>query len=238
MTVTNLQVVAALPPALRGVVAEAADIWTQGGWGMYALAINGAILFAVGVKILARLLSCGAGASADRAWAAWREDPNRPRGPLGRILAGAMAGRNDVEIAHYFEALRNDEMAPFERDQRVLKIAVTSAPLLGLLGTVTGMLTTFNALAKGGGGDKTMGMIAGGISEALITTEVGLVMALAGLMFQQVLLRKQDKFGKVIAHLETLCLQQMHRGGLPAGAASLVERAADMPPPAAAEGTA
>jgi biopolymer transport protein ExbB len=240
MTVTNLQGFASLPSALQGVVAEAADIWTQGGWGMYALALNGAILFAVGTMILLRLLACGAGASADRAWAAWRRDPNRVRGPLGRIVAEAMQGRNDREIAHYFDALRNDEMAPFERDQRVLKIAVTSAPLLGLLGTVTGMLTTFNALARGGGGDKTMGMIASGISEALITTEVGLVMALAGLMFQQILLRKQDKYAKVIAHLETLCLQQTHRGGLPAGGAAFVERMAEGPPPAAAaaEGTA
>ncbi len=240
MTVTNLQMVASLPPALQKVVAEAATIWVQGGWGMYALAVDGVILYAVATAILLRLMACGSGASADRAWAAWRRDPNRPRGPLGQIAADAMTCDSDSEIAHYFEALRNDEMAPFERDQRVLKTAVTAAPLLGLLGTVTGMLTTFNALAMGGGGDKTMDMIASGISEALITTEVGLVMALTGLMFQQILLRKQEGYGKALAHLETLCLQQMHRGGLPAGGAAFIERMAGGPPPAAAavEGTA
>ncbi|MDQ7087725.1 MAG: MotA/TolQ/ExbB proton channel family protein [Acidobacteriota bacterium] len=72
-------------------------------------------------------------------------------------------------------------LAPFERDLRFMKRCVSSAPLLGLLGTVTGMLTTFAALASGSGGEKTMSMIAGGISEALITTETGLVIALPGL---------------------------------------------------------
>ncbi len=218
-----------IPAALQKTIAEAGVIWTQGGWGMYALAVDGAILYAVAVAILLRLTARGSGASADRAWAAWRRDPNRVRGPLGRIVAEAMTCASDREVAHFFEALRNDEMAPFERDQRVLKTAVTAAPLLGLLGTVTGMLTTFNALAMGGGGDKTMDMIASGISEALITTEVGLVMALTGLMFQQVLLRKQDGYGKALSHIETLCLQQMHRGGLPAVASAFVDRAAAPP---------
>jgi biopolymer transport protein ExbB/TolQ len=45
--------------------------------------------------------------------------------------------------------LRATEVAPFERDLRVMKICVGAAPLLGLFGTVTGMLATFGALASG-----------------------------------------------------------------------------------------
>lgn len=54
------------------------------------------------------------------------------------------------------------------------------------------MLATFGALASGSGGDKTMGMIADGISEALITTETGLIIALSGLFFQYQLTRGHE----------------------------------------------
>jgi len=87
-----------------------------------------------------------------------------------------------------------------------MKVCVTSAPLLGLLGTVTGMLTTFQGLSKGGG-DQTMAVISKGISEALITTETGLVVALTGLMIQFFLTRQQQRYEKVVAHIETLCMR-------------------------------
>jgi biopolymer transport protein ExbB len=93
----------------------------------------------------------------------------------------------------------------------VMKVAVGAAPLFGLLGTVTGMLTTFGALASGSGGDQTMGMIAAGISEALITTETGLVIALPGVFFQYMLSRRLQAYKAFLAHLETVCTQTVHR---------------------------
>ena len=92
-----------------------------------------------------------------------------------------------------------------------MKVCVTAAPLLGLLGTVMGMLTTFGALASGSGGEKTMAMVAGGISEALITTETGLVIALPGLFMQYQLARKYERYKAFLAHLETVCTQGVHR---------------------------
>ena len=83
--------------------------------------------------------------------------------------------------------------------------------LVGLLGTVMGMLTTFDALATGSGGDKTMGMIAGGISEALITTETGLVVALPGLFFQYWLMRQFERYRAFLAHLESVLTQHGYR---------------------------
>ena len=92
-----------------------------------------------------------------------------------------------------------------------MKICVNSAPLVGLLGTVTGMLATFAALSSGSGGDKTMGLIAEGISEALITTETGLVIGLAGLFFQYHLARKYERYEAFLAHLETVCTQKHYK---------------------------
>ena len=96
--------------------------------------------------------------------------------------------------------------------------AVSTAPLLGLLGTVTGMLATFYALAEGSGGQQTMDMIAAGISEALITTETGLIIALPGLFFQFRLSREKDMYATYLARLETACMQHFlkhHKGAEP-----------------------
>jgi biopolymer transport protein ExbB len=111
----------------------------------------------------------------------------------------------------FFEELRTTEIAPFDRDLRVMKICVTAAPLLGLLGTVTGMLATFGALATGSGGEKTMGLVAEGISEALITTETGLIVALPGLFFQYLLSRRLERYKVFLAHLETICTQKLYK---------------------------
>jgi biopolymer transport protein ExbB len=62
----------------------------------------------------------------------------------------------------------------------VLDGLVAAAPLLGLLGTVMGMIATFSTLS--GRGTASMELLSGGISEALITTQVGLVVALPGLL--------------------------------------------------------
>ena len=69
-----------------------------------------------------------------------------------------------------------------------LALSAAAAPLLGLLGTVTGMINTFNAITVLGAGDpKTL---AGGISEALITTEFGLIVAIPSLLLHAILSRK------------------------------------------------
>ena len=105
-------------------------------------------------------------------------------------------------------------MVSVERDLRVMKICVSAAPLVGLLGTVTGMLSTFSALASGSGGEKTLGLVAGGISEALITTETGLVIALPGVFFHFHLVRRSERYRAFLAHLESVCAQRLHRASI------------------------
>ena len=62
------------------------------------------------------------------------------------------------------------------------------APLLGLLGTVTGMISTFDVMAVSGTGNAKA--MAGGISEALITTQTGLLVAIPGLCMKDFLARR------------------------------------------------
>jgi biopolymer transport protein ExbB len=97
-----------------------------------------------------------------------------------------------------------------KRHALLVTTVVTIAPLLGLLGTVTGMIETFNSL-----GDMTLfsqtGGIAGGIATALFTTQMGLVVAVPGLIIKSLLDRRQRQIRHDLAQIkDILC-------SLPAG---------------------
>jgi biopolymer transport protein ExbB len=196
---------------LRTLWEQAHTIWLNGGWCMPALAATALLMFGLGMHLHLKLRATGFQAVAEKKWRRWINRPNERRGPIGEILDFVTGARSLKQSALFFEELRTAEVAPFAQDLRVMKICVGAAPLLGLLGTVTGMLATFEALSTGGGGQKTMDMIAAGISEALITTETGLVIALPGLFFQHHLARKYDRYKAFLAHMETACAQDLYR---------------------------
>ncbi|MBN1586362.1 MAG: MotA/TolQ/ExbB proton channel family protein [Candidatus Omnitrophica bacterium] len=178
---------------------------------MVALAVNAFVLFGLGMHVFLKLNEKGFRTVPERVWRHWINHPEARRGPIGELLDFASGGNSLKETAIYFEELRTTEIVPFERDLRVMHICVTAAPLLGLLGTVTGMLATFGALATGSGGDKTMALVAGGISEALVTTETGLIIALPGLFFQYQLARQHERYKSFLTHLETICTQKLYK---------------------------
>lgn len=97
--------------------------------------------------------------------------------PLGRILATATDEITDQETLELKidEAILK-EVPQLEKAQSMIKLFAAIAPLLGLLGTVTGMIATFQAITNFGTGDPKL--MAGGISQALITTVLGLVAAI------------------------------------------------------------
>ena len=190
---------------------QTVEIWLSGGWAMVALTLNALILFGLGFHIHLKLNEKGFRFVPEKTWRRWITHPEERKGPIGNLLNFVTGGDSIKQTAIFFEELRSTEIVPFERDLRVMKVCVSSAPLLGLLGTVTGMLATFGALASGSGGDKTMGMIADGISEALVTTETGLIIALPGLFFQYQLTRGHERYKAFLAHLETVCTQIQHK---------------------------
>ncbi len=103
--------------------------------------------------------------------------PNKGN-PLGRILAIATdnpdADREQLELMLDEAVLR--ESSNLEKWIWLVRIVSVVAPLMGLLGTVTGMIKTFQSITLFGAGDPRM--MAGGISEALVTTMLGLVVAI------------------------------------------------------------
>lgn len=190
---------------------QALEIWASGGWGMIALSIDAFIIFFMGFGVFYKIRQKGYLYVPEKKWKKWVKEPAQGKGPIGKLIKFVMAARTLEEIGIFFEELNQTEIAPFERDLKVMHTCVNVAPLLGLLGTVTGMLATFAALATGSGGDKTMGMVASGISEALITTETGLLVALPGIIFQYKLSRENEKYKAFLAHLQTVCTQRLYK---------------------------
>lgn len=188
---------------------QAQEIWLSGGWAMIAIAVIALAMFSIGMKVWFELAGKGHARLSESTWRHWLAHPVERKGPVGRILDTIAGARSLDAMAVRFEHVQASETASIERELKLMRICVGAAPLVGLLGTVTGMLTTFDALSTGSGGDQTMGMIAGGISEALITTETGLVIALPGLFFQYQLQRKFERYKAFLAHLETVCTQKL-----------------------------
>lgn len=186
---------------------ESIGIVEAGGWAMWALAGIAVAMFLMGVHIWLKFRRSGFRVVRERKWRGWLAQPATARGMIGSIIAGAAACKEKAETEAYFEDLRTTESRPFERDLRVMKVCVSAAPLVGLLGTVTGMLSTFAALGSGSGGDQAMAEIAKGISEALITTMTGLVVALPGVFFHFFLERKLHRFKGFVDQVQSVVMQ-------------------------------
>jgi biopolymer transport protein ExbB len=98
---------------------------------------------------------------------------------IAKILVYSLSNRQ-YSLSNAFIRASGQELARFSQGMATLDTCITAAPLLGLLGTVTGMMRTFGAL---GGGDigAAAGQITGGVAEALIATAFGLLCAIIGL---------------------------------------------------------
>jgi biopolymer transport protein ExbB len=105
--------------------------------------------------------------------------------PLGRILAAGLVNRNHSKdvMKEAIEEVGRQVVHELERYLNTLGTIASISPLLGLLGTVIGMIKVFSVIVTAGVGDP--GVLAGGISEALITTAAGLSVAIPSLMFHR-----------------------------------------------------
>ena len=121
---------------------------------------------------------------------AWQEADSQPGRPTSNVLKAGLAARGqsrDVLENSLAEAILH-ETPRLERFLPVLKVLAAAAPLLGLLGTVTGMINTFHVITSFGTGDPRL--MAGGISEALVTTQLGLAVAIPVLVAATLLSRR------------------------------------------------
>lgn len=178
------------------------------GWVILVLGAVGLILAAWRMIYLARV---------GRAVSRQTRELDQPRNdnPLGRIV-GVLGPKPQLSDLETLE-LRLDEAIlqetpPLERGQPLLKLLSAVAPLLGLLGTVTGMIVTFQAITQSGGGDSRL--MADGISQALVTTVLGLVVAIP-LLFLHSLLASRSKALIQLLEQQSAGLIALHLSGTP-----------------------
>ncbi|MBC7164453.1 MAG: MotA/TolQ/ExbB proton channel family protein [Roseovarius sp.] len=164
----------------------------RGGPALWVIAALSVLTLALILWKLWRLMLTGAwsGAVTERAVALWQDGQRaqamtllRPRGSLrARLALAAMEARG---VAQWSEAQAREEttrvakllLGEARTGLRALELIATIAPLIGLLGTVLGMIAAFQALqASGNSADPSV--LAGGIWEALLTTAAGMAVAI------------------------------------------------------------
>ena len=99
--------------------------------------------------------------------------------------------KDDKDFHHYDQLIKEivmEELGKLEDRLYLLAIIGAIAPMLGLLGTVTGMISAFTSLSEFGAGDSTK--VAAGISEALLTTAAGLMIAIPAVFVYNILNKK------------------------------------------------
>ena len=119
--------------------------------------------------------------------------PETSNGLRTRIVASFLKERtgNRKVDRNILDLCAMRERPLLRRYLSVIAVLAAVAPLFGLLGTVTGMITTFNVIALFGTGNAKA--MAGGISEALITTQSGLLVAIPGLFMSAFLIRRASR---------------------------------------------
>ncbi|EKO3574394.1 MotA/TolQ/ExbB proton channel family protein [Vibrio metschnikovii] len=147
--------------------------------------------------------------------------------PLGRVLSVYDKEQNRSVEALELRLLEAvvDEQAGLEKGLSMLKLFAALAPMLGLLGTVTGMIETFQVITQFGNGDPKV--MAGGISMALVTTVLGLVAAMPLLLAHNILSSQAETIRTILEKQGIgLVAEQAERESLAANTKKAVNHAA------------
>ena len=127
--------------------------------------------------------------------------------PIARVMAAGIAHRNPAP-AKAMEAAAQAEIPVLKRRLGVLDTIVTLAPLLGLLGTVVGMIGSFDVMADVGIGQPHAGT--GGVAEALIATATGLLIAILTLVSYNYFTARAEREMDQMEHFSSSLELQLH----------------------------
>jgi len=138
-------------------------------------------------------------------------------GPVASIMKAGLLkfGHPKDEVEKTIENAALFEIGRFEKNMVWLATVANVAPLMGFLGTVAGMINSFEALAEAGLSNP--GLVASGISEALITTATGLAIAIPVQLAYNFFMNKINKFVRDVETSTNMLLEtfgEMERGGI------------------------
>ncbi len=192
------------------------DALEQGGFTMIPL-----LLFALGLwyGLGFRLLTLrrGTRGGCRELLALHRREPERAAAGLleAAVKAGAAIERRaPAHLRRHLEVACGDISREAGRCRILIQSLVVVAPLTGLLGTVSGMIETFDSLAELALFTQSGG-VAGGIAEALFSTQMGLAVAIPGLILGRLLDRREALLNDELEELAAILTQTGHEGVKP-----------------------
>ena len=185
---------------------QALFVVEKGGTLMFALLALSLYLYYLGFELWLRMRSVVPNdlqsIPRDR-WAGFKQG-----GRVDQIMRYCHADhQNREETRKRFEQIRQSESSYLNRRLRFLFVLASSAPLIGLLGTVAGMLRTFAGLSMEE--SYKMDLVASGISQALVTTQAGLLIAIPALAFLHLLNRRKKDWLRCLNRMESISMRQI-----------------------------
>jgi len=189
------------------------SIWVSGGPLMIALAILSLVIYGTILQVLLYLRELRQLRQNTDQWAHWIQRPDEGKGLIGDMIRYTQNDLKDKsDLVLRFEVLKHKILRPLDRQLRFGSVIITAAPLLGLLGTVIGMLATFLGLSISYGGN-TLDLVASGISEALITTQTGLILAIPAMFFLLQARSQRRRLNHFLVELEARTLRHFEAEG-------------------------
>lgn len=190
--------------------------WHQGGVVGYIITLVGIVALIIALWRLYTLIKLDIGVNAQLTRQQVTND-----NPLGRVL---QVYNNNTRIDPESLEMKLAEAIVKERPEiekglSALKIISMVAPLMGLLGTVTGMIITFQAITIFGSGDPKA--MAGGISAALVTTVLGLVVAIPTVLLHSLLQARSKRILNIIEQQSAGLIAEQAELGVPANARAI-----------------
>lgn len=216
---------------MNALLNEMWHTWANGGLVMVAMALLAVGMYATALHLLRALRYRGLAQANDATLRGWVVEPSQAPARLRELIRYTQDEvRSLRDVEGRFREVEATQVTDLDRRLTFLNVLVITAPLFGLLGTVLGMLLTFKAI--GIGGSSTSEVVARGISEALVATQTGMMVAIPGLIMATVAKRRRHEYVAFLARLEGVTLRHL-RPAFPE--AAVQPPAAPVPtPPAAA----
>jgi biopolymer transport protein ExbB len=186
------------------------DLWLAGGPLMIPLVLLALFIYWAAFELYFSFKKDNMLKVPDETWREWVKNPETGDGILGDTIRYGQDGVDSMrELRNRFDEIKLSHLPKVDRRIVFVTILVTIAPLMGLLGTVMGMLNTFRGLSIAAG--RTIDLVASGISEALITTQTGLVIAIPGYILLYLVVRRRNKLETILSRLESETMLKLKR---------------------------
>jgi biopolymer transport protein ExbB len=191
---------------MNELIQEMAATWKNGGWVLLAMAILAVFMYATALHLLMACYYRGITKASDSIMRGWVSHPEQAPFRLRELIRYTQDElHSETDIEGRFREVEATQVTDLDRRLAFLNVMVIAAPLFGLLGTVLGMLLTFRAI--GVGGSSASEIVARGISEALVCTQTGMMVAIPGLIMAAVAKRWRNEYVAFLARLETVTLR-------------------------------